>query len=85
MLQESDLLRLGDPLGRHWVLWQEDVGRNADNDSTESQDDKHDPPICHGNRIVADELEAEGGERADDLTNSYAAVPDAEPQGLLLP
>lgn len=85
MLQKSDLLRLGDPLGRHWVFWQEHVGRNADNDSAESQDDKHDPPICYGNCAVANELEAEGSECADNLTNSYAAVPDAEPQGLLLP
>lgn len=85
MLQKGDLLRLGDPLGRHWVLWQEDVGRNADNDGAESQNDKHDPPICYGNCIVADELETEGGECADDLANAHAAVPDAEPQGLLLP
>lgn len=85
MLQKSNLLRLRDPLGCHWVLWQEDVGRNADNDSAESQDDKHDPPICYGNSIVAHKLEAERSECADDLTNSHAAVPDAEPQGLFLP
>lgn len=85
MLQKSDLLQLRDPLRRHRILRQEDVRRNADNDSADPQDDKHDPPICYGNCIVANKLEAEGSECADDLTNSYAAVPDAEPQGLLLP
>lgn len=79
MLQESDFLSIGQPLGLHRGVGDEEQNADADENGDDTEGDEHDAPASEAG--AGDVLEAVGDGAADDLAEAQSEVPEGEARG----
>lgn len=82
MLQQSNLLVVRKPGGLHGSVRQEEEGRETNDNSDTSQDDKHDTPASEAS-AGGDMLEAVRNGTTKDLAQAQAEIPEREARSLL--
>ena len=81
MLEQRNLLGIGQPAGLHGCVGEEEESAQAEDDRQAAKHDKHDAPASK-TRAGRNVLEAVRNGAADDLAKAETQVPEGEARGL---